>query len=184
MQKSLLMLLVINCGLIAYPQGTVSFSNVGPGLHAPVFEVDGVTKVSGSQFLAELFGGPSATSLAAIAMTGFASGTQAGYFFGGVQSINTVAGGGTAWIQVDVWNIASGGSFAQAQASGLPNSWWQSAVFSVTTGNLLTGAGFTPPAILTELGTSPVFLNSVPEPSTFVLAGLGVMMLLGGRRRG
>jgi hypothetical protein len=168
-------LLVIGCGLTAYSQGTVNFSNVGSGgsINAPVYESDGVTKLSGSQFTAELFAGPNANNLAAIAMIGFAGGTQAGYFFGGVQSINSVAGGDTAWIQVDVWNTANGASFPQAQASGLPDSWWQSSLFTVVTGNLITGAGPTPAAPLTGLGTSPVYLNSVPEPSTLALVGLG-----------
>jgi hypothetical protein len=87
---------VIGCGLTAYSQGTVNgtvdFANVSSGLgpNAPVYESDGVTKLSGPQFMAELFAGPSANNLAGIAMIGFASGTQAGYFFGGVQTINSV----------------------------------------------------------------------------------------------
>jgi hypothetical protein len=172
--------LVIGCGLSAYSQGTVDFANVSSlGVNAPVYESDGITKLSGSQFTAELFAGPSANSLTAISMIGFGSGIRAGYFFGGVQTIDSVPGGGTAWIQVDVWNTANGASFPQAKASGLPNSWWQSSLFTVQTGNLLTGVGPTPPAELIGLGTSPVFLNSVPEPSTFALAGLGVMIIFG-----
>ena len=170
---------VIGCGLTAYSQGTVNgtvdFANVSSGLgpNAPVYESDGVTKLSGPQFMAELFAGPSANNLAGIAMIGFASGTQAGYFFGGVQSINSVPGGGIAWVQVDVWNTANGASFPQAQASGLPDSWWQSSLFTVVTGNMFTGGGPTPPATLSGLGNSPVFLNSIPEPSVLAFACLG-----------
>jgi len=171
------MTLLIACSsLTAHPQGTVLFDNINVGApNAPVFESDGVTKLSGPQFTAELFAGPSANSLAFIAMTGFLTGNGAGYFLGGTQTINSVIPGTIAWVQVDVWNTASGSSFGQAQNSGLANSWWQSPVFSVVTGNQFTfGGGFTPPALLSGLGTSPVFLNSVPEPSTVTLIGLGL----------
>jgi hypothetical protein len=166
----------------AFGQGTVLFSNHGPNFvggpqpNAPVYEADGVTKCAGPQFTAELFAGPNSNSLAAIAMTGFGTGAQAGYFSGGTQTINSVPAGGWAWIQVDVWNTASGASFAQAQASGLPNSWWQSYLLNYQIGlnNPLIG-----------LGTSPVYLNSVsvPEPSALALASLGLAALLLLRRR-
>jgi hypothetical protein len=173
----------------AHSQGTVVFANLNVGgiPNAPVFESEGVTRLSGSQFMAELFAGPNANNLAAIAMSGFASGTQAGYFFGGEQTINSVPGGGTAWIQVDVWNTASGGSFAQAKASGLSDSWWQSPLFNVLTGNALgNGGGPTPPAPLAGLGMSPVFLNSVPEPTLVALfvVGFAVMCSRSYRKRG
>src|SRR5262249_45068337 len=88
---------------------------------------------------------------------------------------------GTAWVRVAVWNTASGASFAQAQASGLPNSWWQSSVFTVQTGDPFGGGGGpTLPGPLTGLGTSPGFLNSVPEPGTVALIITG-LAVLGGR---
>jgi hypothetical protein len=182
----LVMLLVALSVTTARSQGTVVFNNGYPGgPNAPVYESDGVTKLSGSQFMAELFAGPSANSLAAIAMTGFATGVQAGYFFGGAQTINSVPGGGTAWIQVDVWNTASGASFSQARASGLPDSWWQSPVFMNLTGNPnnFGGAGPGPPFPLVGLGTSPVYLNSVPEPSVLALSCLGFTAIFVGIRR-
>jgi len=157
-----------------YAQGAVIFANyVGTSNpNAPVYESDGVTPCVGPQFMAELFAGPSASSLASIAMMGFAGPSQAGYFLAGPKTINTVAPGATAWIQVDVWNTAHGASFAQAQASGLPDSWWQSAVFTVQ-----PTAPPTIPAPLTGLGQSPVFLNSVPEPSIFAFAALGMALV-------
>jgi hypothetical protein len=165
-----------------FAQGTVIFSNVYTGGHpnAPVFESDGVTMVAGPQFMAELFAGASANSLGNIAMTGFATGTYAGYFLGGEQTINSVPGGGTAWVQVDVWNTKSGATFAQAQASGLPDSWWQSPLFTAQTGNPF-GTPL-PPQPLVGLGTSPVYLNAVPEPSTLALAGLAAAALFTTRR--
>ena len=106
-------LLIATFSLAANAQGTVEFSNVslaGGGVNAPVYQSDGVTLCSGPQFMAELLAGPSVNSLASIATTGFLTGLQAGYFFGGYQTINSVSGGNTAWIQVDVWNTSSGAS--------------------------------------------------------------------------
>jgi hypothetical protein len=162
---------VLVCALVVHAQGTVYFSNASTtGLvNAPVYESDGVTKCSGPQFMAELFAGPAANNLSSIATTGFFTGVDAGYFDGLGQQINSVAPRAVAWIQVDVWNTAAGATFAQAKTSGLPNSWWQSSVFTVITGGGFQGA---PPVPLTGLGTSPVFLNSVPEPSALALVGL------------
>jgi hypothetical protein len=187
MKGLILISAMTNVLVTANGQGTVIFANVytGGSPHAPVYESDGVTPLSGSQFMAELFAGPSASSLATIAMTGFATGSQAGYFFGGEQTISSVPGGGTAWVQVDVWNTGSGATFPQAQASGLPDSWWQSPVFMNLTGNPnnFGGAGPSPPFPLTGLGTSPVFLNSVPEPSTLGLSCFGLTVIFVGIRR-
>jgi len=183
MKKLLVTFVIAGCCLTANAQGTVVFSNLQVGApNAPVYETDGVTKLSGPQFIAQLLAGPNANNLASIATTGFLTGNGAGYFVGGVVAINSVPYGGTAWVQVHVWNTASGATFAQAQASGLPNSWWQSSIFTVQTGAPVPTPS--PPGTLTGLGTLPVYLNSVPEPSTFGLAGLGAALVLLLSRRG
>jgi len=169
MKNVFLTLLITASSGTALAQGTVWFLNVdqSQGLDAPFYQSDGVTKLSGPQFMAELLAGTSANSLVSIATTGFLQGVVAGYFNGGVWVVPGVPQSGTAWVQVRAWNSASGASFLQAQASGLPNSWGQSAIFTVVTGSMAQ------PGILTGLGTSPIFLNPVPEPPTFALAGLG-----------
>ena len=168
--------LVIASAVVAHSQGTVWFQNIGPGFNAPVFESGGATALSGTQFMAELLGGPSANNLASIAATGFLTGAFAGYFNGFEQTINSIAPNATAWVEVRVWNTASGSSFLQDQGSGLPNSWWQSSIFGASLGGGVVNP--TTPGYLTGLGNSPVYLNSVPEPSTLALVGLGCVLVL------
>ncbi len=72
-------LAMIRPGTVA-AQGTIAFSNIGPGLNAPAYLSDGTTKLSGAQFMAELLAGTSASSLSPIATTGFFQGVGAGYF--------------------------------------------------------------------------------------------------------
>ena len=179
-KKPLVVLLGVGLILKTLAQGTVEFSNIHTGapLNAPVYEADGITKLSGSQFIAELLAGPSATNLGSVATTPFRTGNGAGYFYVQSVPVSTVPPGSFAWLQVDVWNVTSGSSFAQAQASGLSNSWWQSGVFSVITGG--GGVNPFPPAVLTGLGTSPVFLNgaTVPEPSAVALGITAAVLAL------
>jgi hypothetical protein len=179
MKTTAVLSLLVACALSGYAQGLVQFSNLsisGGGVNAPVFESDGVTKCSGQQFMAQLFAGAAPDNLASIATTGFLVGTAAGYFDGLAQTIPHVAPGNTAWVQVAVWNTASGATFDQARVSGLPNSWWQSAVFTVVPGG--GNVNPTPPSPLTGLGFSPVYLNSVPEPSALAVFSCGLALAL------
>jgi len=153
-------------GAAAFAQGTVNFANIGAGLDAPVYLSDGTTKLDGPQYIAGLLAGPTASSLALIAMTPFLSGNAAGYYVGGVLTINSVQGGDVAFIQVDVWNAAAGATFDQARASGFGNAWAQSSVFSVETGN----QGTPPTTPSTLLGLTPLSLNAgtpIPEHLSF-----------------
>src|SRR5690242_20721503 len=113
--KRVLATFIIGHSCLVRPQGTVEFSNVQVGgPNAPVYQSDGVTKLSGPQYMAELLGGPSADSLASAATTSFFTGNGAGYFDGGAVAISGVLPGDIGWVQVEVWNTASGGSFDQA----------------------------------------------------------------------
>lgn len=181
MKKTILttLLSIVAIGL-AYGQGQVNFANVGAGLNAPVFQGDGTTRLAGAQYQLELLAGTSAGSLTARAATGFLTGGGAGYVNGGVLTLTGIPGGTTAFIQVRAWNTAAGATYAAAFASGQPNAWGESSVFSVTTGNP-AGSPPTTPAIL--VGLTSFNLNPIPEPSTFVLAGLGIASLLLFRRR-
>ena len=98
---------------------------------------DFVTKLTGPQYSAGLFAGPSGDNLSLLATTPFLSGASAGLFSGGIVTIPGVPTGGTAWVKVVAWDttlggITDGASFSQAQASGGP-FWGESLIFSVVT---------------------------------------------------
>lgn len=121
--------------LSARAQGTINFMNrvLPAGIDAPVFNVDGVTKLDGGAFVAQLYAGASADSLAPFGATvAFMTGTRAGYFSGGTRIIPLVAPGATAFVQVRVWESAWGSTFETAWAAGSGTG--VSAVLNVTTG--------------------------------------------------
>ncbi len=171
-----LRLLLLASAMAAHAQGTFAFQNinVAGGPNAPVYLLDGVTKLSGPQFMAELLIGMNEANLVSIATTTFLTGNGAGYFDAPYQTVPAISPGETALVEVRVWNTLHGTSFLQAQASGLPDSWWQSPVFALTAG----GGSFqpTPPTQLTGLGNSPVYLNSVPEPCALGLVICGTLV--------
>jgi len=190
MKRLLFATVLIASALNSHGQGgTLRFANAdsSAGVRAPVYMSDKMTPLSGPQFQAELMAGALVDSLAPLASTGFLTGATAGFFIGpgpgAAVVVPDVAPGTLAFVQVLVWNTASGATFDAALASGLPDSWWASTVFSVRTGNAPLGGGPTLPAPLVGLGNSPVYLNTIPEPSTFSLAGLGVTVALFQLRR-
>lgn len=126
--------------------GTVIFSNHGIGVDAPVFDVDGVSKLSGSGFLAQLYGGPSETALQPVgAAIPFRSGTAAGYFNDSIpRVIGSVGPGAEATLQVRAWEIGMGETYEAAVAAGAKHGASPSLV-------LTTGGGPTPPPPLAGL---------------------------------
>lgn len=179
MKSLVVALLVCSVGSwAAFAQGTVNFANIGVGLNAPVFLNDGVTK-AGADYSAALLAGPSASNLAQIATTPLLSGTSAGYFLGGAQTIPTVTGGGTAWVLVEVWNSALYSSFPAALAGNTPNAAMESAGFSVVTGN----PNAVPPGLPATLTGLRFSGFTVPEPSEFVLTAIAVAMVFFVRHR-
>lgn len=163
-------------------QGTVNFVNISPGLglDAPVLTC-GQTKLPGPDYRAGLLAGPAPTTLSLVAETPLLNGAGAGYFSGGVVTIAGVPGGGTAWLQIIIWDSTLGGTtndatFAQAQTSG-QSVWGQSSLFSVVTGDL----GATPPSLPAALlglssinvgGSGPHFVGFTLQPTNqAILAG-------------
>jgi len=112
--------------------------------------------------------------------------TGAGRFLGGTQTADTAGGGSSPWVFVAGWASPIGTAFTTFQlalAGGAytgitPVAWAQ------PTGN----PGGSPPTaaqsmVLGATGFNGLVLTSVPEPATFVLAGLGAAGLLIFRRR-
>lgn len=155
----------------AYAQGTVNNANFVSGvLDAPVFDVDGTTRLAGANYMAQLYAGPAGGSLAAIGSpVAFKTGSGAGYFLGGAATIPTVAPGANADIKIVAFQ---GASEASAVATG------SSSVFTVQTG----GAG-NPPGLPANLVGLTSFSLQVPEPSTIALGILGAAALLLRRRK-
>jgi len=106
------------------------------------------------------------------------------FYLGNVAIETTIPGasaGGTAWIQMNMWFDGPYGvptmynSYSQAYGVGYTGT--------VLFQQLLSGGG-SPPAPPTGFTSMPsVVLSVVPEPSTFVLAGLGMGAIWLLRRR-
>lgn len=170
----------------AFAQGTLYFgNNWAPGAAAQVFNVDGVTPLSGSAWSADLYWASGtvtdSTLLTALNQPAtFATGPLAGYFFGGTETIPGAPGGSLITAQVRVWDTASGNSWAQAAATPLARV-GESILFQVQ----LTDPGVGNPAFLSGLSGHPwsVSVVGVPEPSTIAFAGLGLAGILVRRSR-
>ncbi len=155
--------------------GTIYFSNrnLGLGLDARVFDTDGVTPVSGPDFVAQLHAGPTAETLEPVGpIVSFLTDDGAGYFRGEDRSIAKVLPGKTAFVQIRAWSRLAGSTFEEARlANGKHGA---NPPIPVVTGNV--GSPPTFPTLPTEwvsfrLQTgSPPSIVEEPDP---VLVGLG-----------
>jgi len=180
MKKLVITLALVGACVSAFAQGTVNFANVGVGVNAPVYlgSLAGA-KLAGTAYLAQLFAGPAGSTEAALLPVGatanFLTGAQSGYFTGGARTIDGVAGGTAAVLQVRAWDAASGATWAAASANP--------AAFLGRSG-LLNITLAVPPATPPNLaGLQSFFIAQVPEPTTMALAGMGAAALLIFRRR-
>lgn len=192
--------MLLGLGLLsAAAQGTINFINfnAGAGLNAPVYLSDGATRVSGPNYAAQLMAGPSPGSMMLVGSpTPFLTGGGAGYFSGGIVSVPTVPGGGTAYVTVVAWDTTLGGTttgatpdeaFAYKQ-SGHGNIWAESGVdrygvvhpFTAITGDPL-GNPPTAPGLL--VGLQSFCFDPIPEPTVTALVLLGGCMLMLFRNR-
>ncbi|HEY2953072.1 MAG TPA: immunoglobulin domain-containing protein, partial [Verrucomicrobiae bacterium] len=132
-----LLALATGISLPAHSQGTVNFSNNASGVNAPDFDVNCITKLSGSTFSASLYASPNpdpASMVAIGAPVSFQTGGLAGYYNGGARTIPSVPPGGAAYCQVRVWQTSCGATFEQAVATGPGCKRGVSSVISVVTG--------------------------------------------------
>jgi len=114
--------------------------------------------------------------LTLLATSTFRTGSAAGL----INSLNGfvvpgIAPGEQAKLQVRVWDVSTGSDYASAFTHG------QSPMF---TSGALGGVGAGGPVLTPDMtGWTSFNIYTVPEPSTFVLAGLGAASLLIFRRR-
>jgi hypothetical protein len=128
--------------------GAIAFANkfpASPSVDAPIYDLDGVTRVSGSNFLAQLYAGPSLELLRPAGQpTPFRSGNSAGYFYFQIVVLGNVAPNVPAVTQVRAWDGSRGSSYEEARALG--GRFGKSAILTVT-----TGGPFLPPQNLIGL---------------------------------
>jgi hypothetical protein len=103
--------------------GTIAFQNKstsGPtNVNAAVFDLDGITPLNGSNYLAQLYAGPSLGQLRPAGQpTPFQTGFNAGYFIPEIIMLANVMPGSNATFQVCAWDAGSGTSYEQARATG------------------------------------------------------------------
>lgn len=107
--------------------------------------MDGVTLLSGSNYVAQLYAGPTVERLRPVsAPTPFQSGLNAGYFYPQTVRIPTVGPGSNAIVQVRVWEWPKGSTYEEARAFG--GKFGKSDLLTVT-----LGSAEMPPTCLTGL---------------------------------
>ncbi len=131
-----------------YGGGKVNFGNqffFGTNMDAPVFDIDGATGLNGSNYLAQLYGGPSLELLRPVGQPSpFRSGFGAGYFFPQIVTLPTVPPGSNAVLQVRAWEGNKSSSYEEARAMG--GRFGKSELLTVA-----VGGGPIPPANLVGL---------------------------------
>jgi len=179
--KKLVLTLALGMACVsAFAQGTLIFGNANAQVNAKVTDLGTGAGLGGTGWIAQLWYGPAGSTesaLIALPTTATFSTTvaQAGYFFGGARTIDTIAGGSVAVTQVRVWNAAAGADWLTANASPI-GIVGKSGLVNVT----LTVPPTTPANLV---GLTAFTVAPVPEPSSFALAGLGAAALLIFRRR-
>jgi hypothetical protein len=135
--------------------GTVYLDNHRPGVNAPVTDDRGL-RVTGPEFLAQLYGAPSGRSLVPVgAAIPFGTGENAGYFSDPFERVVPgTSPGAEAILEVRAWDARGGRTFDEAAANG--------ALHGVSNPMLtVLGGGPALPAVLTQL--QPFSLGSRPR---------------------
>ena len=89
--------------------------------------------------MAMLYGAATADSLEPIVpAVSFLTGSNAGYFGGGVRAVNGVGPGAPAWVQVRAWDSRLGNSYEQVIALGI-GGYGESILLHINSGGTLQG---------------------------------------------
>jgi len=188
--KKILILASLIAGLSAYAQSPqVNFNTkVGTAINAPIYQVDGSSKIDGAAGWAQLFVGATATDLKAVGNpVNFRSGAAASYIAGGVVDLTGVAFGSTVQVQLRAWNAAGGNAWLSTWPTSADKDGIQAGMSA--TFQLKLPAASDPPPLpanldgLTGFSLAAVPSGVIPEPSTIALALLGAGALLIRRRQ-
>jgi hypothetical protein len=100
--------------------GSVMLANrLPPTVNSPITEVDGLAKLSGSNYVAQLYAGATPSNFTPLGIpTYFRTGNAAGYFYPETLVLPNVPSGQTCYVQVRVWDRTTGASFEEAKARG------------------------------------------------------------------
>jgi hypothetical protein len=192
MKKVIIALACVAMAVSSYAQGFVGFSTQTAGVK--IYDTDGVTPLSGSGYLAQLYayeGKTTDASLLTAAGTAFnfMTGTTAGYILttsgtttslgvtltSSSRSVQVASDGVPVTLQVRAWAGGTTKSYEDAvaakAATGFSALWTQTA----------TAAGGTPKNISGL--TSFKLTSTVPEPTTIALGVMGLGALLFRRRK-
>lgn len=103
----------------AFGQGTLVFANYARFFVDVPFFDSGGDRLSGTNYLAQLYVGRRPDTLWPVGTAvPFLTGTNAGYFTGGVTTIPNFPTGDSAWVQVRAWETGGGSSFEVAALAG------------------------------------------------------------------
>jgi len=166
----------------AFAQGQINFSaRVVGSYDAPVFVGTDLTatgtRASGPAYMAQLYAGASANSLAAVgAALPFRTGAAAGYWTAEARTISTVDATGNAFVQIRAWSTAAGATYEAALASG--TGFGSSATLTIK-----PTVAPDVPANLVGLTSFGIAGGVIPEPSVMAVAALGGLALLLRRRK-
>jgi len=173
MKKLIIAVAALMVSLAAYGQGQFVFNNrVLPDINARFIAnsdpAAGTSSIIGTDYQVQLFNqvGTTLTALdpASTTFRGAAGAAAAGYVTPTTETVAGVAPGANASIILKV----TGGQADPSQSFG---------PYTVALG----GGTITPPNL--PLGTTPLTVNLVPEPTTLALGALGLGALLAIRRR-
>jgi hypothetical protein len=163
--------------------GFVNWRNLTMGssgiIDFPVFDLDGSTRLAGSNYSAQLYAGATSNSLHAVgSAVFFGTGDAAGYYFPGSARIPDVLANQTAYVRVRVWDNRFGDTFEAARALG--GSFGQSELMPV----VLTAVP-APPQPLNDLksyrlqGGQPILATAKLYPGQNLPSGDREFLLVG-----
>jgi len=179
MKKILLMAALMAC-VGAMAQGTVTFkNNVAGVVSAPVFNSDGVTKLAGNAFYAQLYANIGGSFTPVGSPTAFLAN---GFVSGGTVTIPaTGVTAGNVTLQMRAWEATTAGTAGTYEAAlGANKKAGISETITVAAGNPLAD----PPGVPGNLvGLKSFNITGIPEPSTIALGLVGAAALLLRRRK-